>query len=196
VQDLVLVAGPASCGKSTFFEQLNSRALPKISNQLALGEGATWLQIKLSRWKAGVEPLPEQVWAEYTLTQPWLKGVAGYDHDPRLQILRLRERLQVITVWVEPEVLARRFGARQQARWLKALRRFDLGTMFSAWEVGRRMRALYRHPGQLMAHYAAWFKYCATQAPQAQWVLDNTASPILYALNDWLRLHNGFATQP
>jgi energy-coupling factor transporter ATP-binding protein EcfA2 len=189
IQNLILIAGPTSCGKSTLLRKLEANLLPRVASQLAFDQEMTWQHIKLTHWNLSKTPLSERVWGEYTLTRPWLKrNASGYGQDPSLKILEIAQHTRIITIWCEPAVLAQRFDQRQRGRILNSLRSGNFKSAVSTWEVWRRVRKLYKQPADLIEHYETWFKYCQAWALQAHWLLNTTTTASLHPLAVWPQL--------
>lgn len=207
---LLLVAGPSCSGKSVLIERLQAGELPRIAEQLRLGDPGAWrcvLPGELAALPPG-ERL-ERAILHYDFLRSWKGGTtSAYREDEVLRWAGTAAEVTLVTLRVPPDVLYRRMVERRSA-FLAALlrgkpwdsetlrttrrssgpapdRRRSLGKTLAIFRELRRLSAKvrsYRQPGELEALYAGWLAFWEPR-PAEHWILDGEAlTPALPADN-------------
>jgi hypothetical protein len=208
IDRLILVTGPSCAGKTTFIEDLSAGRLPRIAEQLKLGDPSSW-QCVLARDLPRLEGSQlAHVILHYDFLQRWSAGRAPvHTEDTALRALAAAVgEMTSVTLWAAPEVLHRRISERRSTflrsllsgrPWnsermrgirhvaaQKSLRRVLVAIGREINRLGAKRR-LYRRP-ELFALYDDWLGFCSRSDPARQWLLDTThGATELLPLSAW-----------
>lgn len=144
---LVVVAGPTSSGKSTF--QQRFLADPAFRAQFVDDQDADWTAV--TGYKVNELPTGrlERVLLHYDLLRPQTGSLKTHTRDPILDVLRVADRVTVITLVNQPERLVTQIEKGELAR--------------PNWRRRRRhekLRDLYKTGSFLVGWYESWFRFC------------------------------------
>ena len=180
VKHLVLVAGPPSSGKSHLIRALQRGQWPELAGQLGLADAADWPKIEARRLHRINEPVLDRLLMHYNFLSPFHRSAHSYERDEALDILRLADRLSIITVWTSPPVLLERF---EQAK--------AKGLLIGDGHMGSRrllqIREQYRDRATVIRFYERWFDFALPRAASHH-VVCTDGDPTLCDVDQWKAL--------
>jgi 2-polyprenyl-3-methyl-5-hydroxy-6-metoxy-1,4-benzoquinol methylase len=178
IDELVVVAGPTSVGKSTLIDRLLTGRAAGAAATLGVDEGRAWVLTG----PTGLHRLEgtrfDGLLYHYDFVRPVFRSTKTHHRDETLEILDTAARLTFATLVAPPEILRERLleseirpktvagRYRGSARYLKILK---------AYEDPPRLRRLYDR----------WLSYCATR--EGRQVLVSTADdqPACHPIENW-----------
>ena len=182
IRHLLVVAGAAGAGKTTFLDLLRAGKLPaELASELPPG-ASDWPQSSGSRIRgrtrarrdAAGRQVVEGIALHYDIMRVWDTLVEDYSRDPALLALSLADVVTVVTIRPSDERLARQIGQKPpdpgpirsalkalERRLRGALRPGQVPVYREAGSEARhaKLRALYGQPGFLDERYAAWERF-------------------------------------
>jgi len=146
LRQLLIIAGPAGAGKSTFMRELSQgRLSPEIAKELPAGSDS-WPRITAndidSKGLDHLSPRSQGVGLvlHYNTMRPYSKGFGAYASDPALLALNgFASCTRVATLVLAPTLLLEQYRARLEG-----------GTEQEWWEAPSRLRALRRNVRNLI----------------------------------------------
>ena len=173
IGDLVVVAGPTSCGKSTLCEKLIDDG--DLQQQFGMRR-ATWQLI-------GARSVPElgrgrleNLILHYDFLRPWRTSIHSYARDPALELLNLAERVSIVTI------VAGRSRLREQLRRKEIEPHHGRG---GASDSHMKLLELYDRPQFLNDWYAAWDAFVSTVPAATRLMVENRGEFTCPAPIDW-----------
>jgi SAM-dependent methyltransferase len=143
---LIVVAGPTSVGKSSFVKQFQTdpqfRKLLPDSGAMEFVDASDVVDLPRGRH--------EQLMLHYDFLRPSRTGVRSHDRDPVLHLLRVAERVTILTLVARRDVLREQLQRGEIDRPDRKVRRRDL-------ELLER----YGKPQFLADWYEGWMDFCA-----------------------------------
>ncbi|WP_137388682.1 methyltransferase domain-containing protein [Rhodoligotrophos defluvii] len=159
IKNLVVVAGPTSCGKSTFAERLLADDQLQTSVGVAKGD---WLHIKGRDIENLAPGAMENVLLELDLFSAVRNELRPFTHQPRFELIKVAEQLNVLTLVPGRPGLQQRISPEEITR----LRAKSGAPMTDA------LQSLYSGHGggdPIREVYSAWFDFVAkAEAPHRQ----------------------------
>lgn len=106
IKHLLIVAGPTSMGKSTFCRKI-------MSGEVDLNEeiNSTDWRLVHARKLDSINRNPENILFHYDLMRPWGTSMRSYNRDPSLDLLKVAEKISVVTLVCPQNALLERHGA-------------------------------------------------------------------------------------
>ena len=168
---LTIVSGPSGVGKSTLTQRI--RTDPSVQAKFGLDGTLSWIS-NPGLWEGLYESRTRQMFLTYNHNRLWMRKVGTFDQDDILRELRIQDRVLVVTMWVEPEILLRRCHTRIRST-LRTLARFKrVRKHLYRLLVQLRMRALYRKPHLVWQQYRQWLEFCDACNVSEHWTLRGT----------------------
>ena len=147
---LVVVSGPTGAGKSTLLELIRSGR--DRHRWAAIDPGGTaGRPVSNSDGLAGLPGHLPGLLFHYDLLRPWRRDAAVHDRDEGLHVVDCSERVEVIVLVADADVLSQR------------LRQELAGVGDPRSRQARRLREvldLYRHPTRLVDQIDRWRRFC------------------------------------
>ncbi len=173
---ILLVAGPAGSGKSTFMQQLRSHGLPKEIVDLLPPGCEDWPHISGKLLLAGRQrECASRVIMHYDIMRPFSLGLRDYSSDKALSIIcSCNSWLTVISLSVPADILIAQYMARAIStghRVRVALHRFTGSRRALLGRKRSRLVALYEQPNALdhwMSRWDAFLEMIYTRNAQSK----------------------------
>lgn len=192
VKQLIVIAGPSCCGKTTLLNQLFHGQFREIWSVIGDGE--------ISQWQL----YGHQNLSDFSLIQHAQVGGGGEKLIVHFDTFRMRPTWQqqieaklkdlhqigtdpvLVTLWISSRPLLGRLVKRELRRMVKMLIRLELKDLY--WRIRRFQAAfsLYQNPSRLQTFYRKWFQLCDGVGFKYHWVIDVSGNhPRIYSKNEW-----------
>jgi len=105
IEDLIVIAGPTSSGKSRLIERLREGKEPDLARHLGLDEPDSVLAYDAFDLIAPRPPQLERLLFHYDILRPFLRSAHVHGRDEALDILGSGRRVRVLTIYIPPQRL-------------------------------------------------------------------------------------------
>jgi 2-polyprenyl-3-methyl-5-hydroxy-6-metoxy-1,4-benzoquinol methylase len=105
IEDLIVIAGPTSSGKSTLIDRLREGKEPDLARYLELDDPAAILAYNAFDLIEARPPQLERLLFHYDLLRPFLRSAHVHGRDEALDILGSGRRVRVLTIYIAPQKL-------------------------------------------------------------------------------------------
>ena len=183
IDDLVVVAGPTTSGKSWLIERLRAGQEPGLCGRLGMGDGRSWPAMNAFDLLEPQAPHLARLLFHYDTLRPLMRSAHVHARDEALDILTGARRARVLTIWHPPDLLLEQF---EQAE----IRPKTKGGVFKGNKRKTRIHAMYRDPQQIVAHYREWFEFCRARHLEVLVVLPRDGMRCL-SVDEWERTQVG-----
>lgn len=193
-RNMVVIAAPSCCGKSTFVSQLMADEVPALKGNLPRMDrgGEPWTYRDMFLHEPEIRDLADRgtgnVMLHYTLPYPslrfWLRP--GYDKRSRLAILGASSETTIVTLLACRATLLRRASRRRE----RIFQRLEL-RQISRWKAYRLLATLnhleriYASRDRLQTMYQRWFTFVERLGPAQHHMIDVTGAPRLTSPSEW-----------
>jgi hypothetical protein len=167
IDDLMLVAGLPTTGKTTLISRLVRGELPEIGRALGVERSKDWLLMAARLLRDHDVPHVPAMAFHYDLTRGGALKFGSFSRDLNLDVVRCAQRTRMALLWVDPQVLIERTRKR------------------AAGEAGPRMTKIREGHAELVADakrssalLSDWHAWCADTGKDLVYV-DTTAEPRL-----------------
>ena len=148
---LLVVSGPTSAGKKTLMRKLLANELPALAERLGTADSSIWGEpFNAQKNFIPTEPVREHMILHQDFMRPFLRSAISHERDEGNDILGTARRITFITVWAEPDKLAKQITKAEiepfQARGKKPRRHL-------------RIREVYEDGDKVLEHYERWFAF-------------------------------------
>lgn len=193
-RNLLIVAAPCCCGKTTFVHRLMTGEDPDLAERLLRGQWATepWIYKDMFMHEAEIVALARRgagnVMLHYTLPYPAPRFLLrpGYDKQSRLAMLRRSRQTSAVTLLACRSTLLRRVSQRRG----RIFQRLERGQI-SRWKAYRLLATLnhlervYASKDRLRGIYARWFGFLRDSGVRDHHLVDVTGTPRLITESEW-----------
>lgn len=164
IEDLIVIAGPTSSGKSTLIDRLRGGKEPDLARYLELDD-----PVSIPAYNAFdlIEPRPpqlERLFFHYDLLRPFKRSAHVHGRDEALDILGSGRRVRVLTIYIPPERLRAQL---EEAVITRKTRR-------GKFRGNRRKAAIYEmyaDSDRVHGWYQDFFTYCESRGVEVEIVL-------------------------
>jgi 2-polyprenyl-3-methyl-5-hydroxy-6-metoxy-1,4-benzoquinol methylase len=176
IPHLIVVAGPVSAGKSTLCNMLVQGKADFIYESLGVEKDLRPKSVYLPRARSSGPPEGECVLFHYNMLNAYVSTAAIHENDENLDIMKLAERLSVLTVWARPAQLVRQITKSE----------IDKGLFRCATKRHLRLREEYRDPARVLFHYESWNRFVSGLTAE-NWMItrDSTGVPHMQSIAEW-----------
>ncbi len=187
-EQLLVVLGPATAGKSTFIDDLRSGASPDFADKLGIRDPAGWQVVKAAALDEVRGERLDRVVFHYSLGLPIQAQLSGEDvdlSDPRwprhaqfLALVEVADRVSFVVIWATREVMHQRTLKRMRRVWFKWERiKNPIKFVERLIKITRRERLLRRGGDRMQAFYSNLIDFCDRQPNATPWVYDPLERP-------------------
>ena len=192
LKQLIIVAAPSCCGKSTFINQLTNGKIHHIEESLEIKDIGQWdfkdiylhedeiLNIK--------NPQQANMILHYTIPYPALKYVfrIGYDKRQRLNILQASHNITILTLYARPSTLLHRIGLRRKRIDERRLQgNVPIHKYMRSMRTLRRLEIIYANPIQFISMYHRWLEQCKNFNLRTHFLVNVEHLPQLKTVSMW-----------
>ena len=176
LRHLVVIAGPSCVGKSTVVSRLIKGELPALAQSLGLLNAERFAVVHAAEFKKDTTPgdVSGDVFLHYELTRTRFVKT-GPQSDRALQILTHARRIDFLTLWEDPDTIARRFRAKVRRSLVDALLALEFRRARRVFERFLIRRRYFRDPQHMWALYCQWFEVCDTVPAASHWTFRSSA---------------------
>ena len=175
IDELILVVGPSSAGKSFLISRIREREEPVLQAQLGMIMPEAWAYLTADQFARTDNADTVRVLVHYDLCQQYRNGI--FNHLPAM--LYRAEKTTLLTLSVTSETLRERNRVRLNA----VIRRMLGGSLWAyEWKTLRYMLHLsriYKRDEAVKALYGKWFAFADPLHEVAHWTLDPTSTPLV-----------------
>jgi 2-polyprenyl-3-methyl-5-hydroxy-6-metoxy-1,4-benzoquinol methylase/GTPase SAR1 family protein len=178
IPHLIVVAGPVSAGKSTLCNMLVQGKADFIYERLGVEKERRPKFVYLPRARSSGPPTGECVLFHYNMLNAYVSTAAIHENDENLDIMRLADRLSVLTIWARPEQLVQQITKSE----------IDKGPFHRPTRRHLQLREEYRDPARVRFHYESWNRFVSGLTTE-NWMVsrDGTGAPQMQSVPDWRR---------
>ena len=177
VDDLIVIAGPTSSGKSTLIDRLKAGEEPALAKHLGLADVANVPAYNAFDLIAPREPNLKKLLFHYDLLRPFGRSAHVHGRDEALDILRSGKRVRVLTIYVSPEKL--------KAQLEKAvINPKTKDGKFRGNQRKAKIYAMYADPKKIHGWYRDWFAYCKSRDVEMEVVLPGESMKCI-SVEEW-----------
>jgi len=164
IEDLIVIAGPTSSGKSTLIDRLRGGEEPDLARYLGLDD-----PVSIPAYNAFdlIEPRPpqlEQLIFHYDLMRPFQRSAHVHGRDEALDILGSGRRVRVLTIYIPPQQLRAQL---EQAVITPKTRRGK----FRGNSRKAAIHKMYADSDRVHGWYQDFFTYCESRGVEVEVVL-------------------------
>lgn len=176
IPHLIVVAGPVSAGKSTLCNMLVQGKAAFIYERLGVENERRPKSVYLPRARSSGPPTGECVLFHYNMLNAYVSTAAIHENDENLDIMRLADRLSVLTVWASSEQLVQQITKSE----------INKGLFRRATKRHLQLREEYRDPARVRFHYESWNRFVSSLTAE-NWMVsrDSTGAPQLRSVAEW-----------
>ena len=195
--ELIIVAAPSCCGKSTFANLLLNGELPEIEESINLINPSAWVYKDI--WLHEKELINStnaqynKYVLHYTLPHPALKFIfrRGYDKKVRLSILQASNNIIILTLFAEPSTLLKRIELRRNRIFEKwGIDKRKIFRSNKALRTLNRLNHIYSNPDKLISLYEKWFEVSGNFSSHGHFLVNVEDTPNLLHLDNWPEIKN------
>ncbi len=152
IDELLLVTGPTSAGKSTLIRRLLAGELGEVAKQAGLDDPASWIETDAEHLRDLGTPKIDRLLYHYDFLRPFLRGPNEHRRDRTLDVLARTRELTTLTIWKPAEQLLRQhqegvIGPKTQ------------GGKFRGKKRQLQIAEAYQDPDQVRVLYENWFAH-------------------------------------
>jgi hypothetical protein len=167
---VIVIAGPACCGKSTVGRNLMGGGMPHVAEAIGLTLRSPCELIQAKNWHRFEESTCETVLFHYDFTRPpFREKRAG--RDGALTVLARARGLRFLTLWAAPADVDRRFRRKTRSVVGGHINRFEIRLAWRAFREMRRKRPFVARRDLMWDSYLRWFEFTSTFGPCPHWIL-------------------------
>jgi 2-polyprenyl-3-methyl-5-hydroxy-6-metoxy-1,4-benzoquinol methylase/GTPase SAR1 family protein len=176
IPHLIVVAGPVSAGKSTLCNMLVQGRADFIYEKLGVDKKRQPKSVYLPRARSSGPPTGECVLFHYNMLNAYVSTAAIHENDENLDIMRLADRLSVLTVWARPEQLVQQITKSE----------IDKGPFHRPTRRHLQLREEYRNPARVRFHYESWNRFVSNLTAE-NWMIvrDSEGAPHMQSVAEW-----------
>ncbi len=176
IPHLIVVAGPVSAGKSTLCNMLVQGKADFIFERLGVDEERRPKSVYLPRARSSGPPAGECVLFHYNMLNAYVSTAAIHENDENLDIMRLADRLSVLTIWARPERLVQQITKSE----------IDKGPFHRATRRHLQLREEYHNPARVRFHYESWNRFVSGLTAE-NWMIvrDDAGAPHMRSVSEW-----------
>ncbi len=170
---MIVLAGPPSIGKSTLMRNVPA----DLADRLEMGPVEQWELIDAARMRKVERAHFEKVLFHYNFLSSPMRRTRTYDRDERLDPVTLADRVDFLTLWVEPDEYARRFAQVKMDPYMRD----------DKYEGPKRfleMKELVETSGSLVSIYRRWFEYVRRFSGEPL-IVHATDQPRIISIDEW-----------
>jgi hypothetical protein len=182
IDHLMVVAGPSCVGKSTFVKRLERGDYPWLIRKIDVGDLSDWTTV-YSKDAADLDiSRYQKVVLHYALPIIPLsrKTFGGYEHDHRLDIVELADRVTILSLFADRKTVYKRIRNRLRRVLLNCFRR---PLAVAPRREFLRLLALKNTVNEPNFPYFSilysWIDFCETMAPRNHLLIDYNHEPEL-----------------
>ncbi len=175
IDNLVVVSGTTSAGKTTFIENLKQGNYAHIAEEIGIDIRKNWIYTDASNIKNIKEHKIENVIFHYDILRTYGSDAYMYGFDQGINVFEQAANRKVIAIWCEPKVLCQR-----QENKIRKNRK--------GWRQ-RRIKTileLYQDRRKLAQQHIKWIDYCKKKNAEI-FCIDCTKQPRLMPPSEWER---------
>ena len=178
IKRLIVIAGPTSAGKSTLIEDLERGQASQVAERLDMGDSSTWQYMDPQDFRKVEDLEMDRVVLHLDFLSRLKWDIEDYRRMPYMELFGGAERINVLTLGVEPDQLLRQF---QKGEIDDYARRHGRNPTHPKT---LRLQKDYSEPETIEAFYRHWFDF--VQTLDAEHVIANvTAEPQFYDVEQW-----------
>jgi|GEM_PF-1903314 len=184
VNRLIVIAGVSGVGKSYLIDKLKAEYFSELVEKFKMGDPKVWNYVLAKHFKRLRQPKIDRLVLHYDLTRSWRRCLKrGYRDDTPLQVFKTAKKIDIMTLWVAPEILISRIIKRRQLREPKknhCEKKFWWPLQFiPRLKFGKREKRdvleLYQNPRKLVLLYSEWADFCKQfNSINSHWFYDFT----------------------
>lgn len=159
VGSLVVVAAPAGAGKSTLMRALRQGRLPEVAQRLQIDNPADWpdtVAVNLARKK---DSTYVRLLLHYDLVAQLLFERDARSRNISVDPFEIADRVGVLTIWCEPDVLRRQHAAAKLTETAKNPKHRPRSYYVQVNEF-------YADPAKVVALYRKWFDHVQSKTAE------------------------------
>ena len=164
IDDLIVIAGPTSSGKSTLIDNLGDGKETGLAQYLGLENPASIPTYNAFDLIEARPPRLKQLIFHYDLLRPFQRSAHVHGRDEALDILASGNRVRVMTIYVSPEQLRLQL---EKAVIIPKTRRGK----FRGNKRKSMIHKMYADPNQVHKWYQDFFDYCQSRGAEVEVVL-------------------------
>ena len=166
---VTVISGPSGVGKSTLKKRLKGD--PSVQAQFGLDGAATAWVLDPGLWEGLYDAHTRHMFLTYNHNWLWMREVGSYEKDEFLRALRTHDRVAILTMWEEPEVLLHRCNTRIRSTLRRIGRLERVRKHLYRLRVQFRLRTFCQQPNVVWQQYLQWLAFCDACNLSAHWTL-------------------------
>jgi len=173
VDNLVIIGGTASSGKTTFIDSIKRGELSEIASQIGINIKDNWTYTDAEDIKSIKKEKIQNVVYHYDILRTFDSTSYRYSIEQGMDIVDCASRRKVVTLWCDPQVLRQRLPStanNDQRHW----RQLRISNVME----------LYQNEKLLAQQYQKWLEFCQQKGVQLFFV-DCTSRPRLMSHSEW-----------
>lgn len=156
---LVVVAGPAGAGKSTLVGALRQGRLPEVARRLRIDNPADWPAKLAARLAMDKDSTYVQLLLHYDLVAQFLFERDARSKNISIDPFEIADRVGVLTIWCEPDVLRRQHAAAKPTETAK-------NPKHRPHSYYVQVNEFYADPAKVLALYRKWFDHVQSKTAE------------------------------
>ena len=178
IQQLLVVSGPTSIGKSTFIKKLMKNELGEVSKSLEMEDPSAWVMSSPILIKKNLkDAFHQKMIFHYDFLRPYQRSARVPKRDDALEIVDTADHVVFLTLWCPSNMLRDRLKRGE----------LDPNTVNGVYKGRERYLQLYeeyKDPQKIYGHYQNWFEF--TSSKNGRHVMASLTDTLeLFSLDEW-----------
>ena len=203
IDQLIIVAAPSCCGKSTLIRELRSGNVRKLATALAMDAVDSWFFVDSDLLDTLRQRQVPRMVLHYALPALPIKDglIRSIADDSPMDILQIAKRISIVTLFADSDTLLqrirKRIRSRKANRWpvIRSIAGFlaQSKSLRERWPLLRkrfrleRLEKLYADPDELSFIYRSWFSHCQQVSPEMELILHTVNGYTVTRITDEVR---------
>jgi len=173
VENLIIISGATSSGKSTLIDRLMGGEIPEIAAEIGMRPNQEWRHLAPDPLKETKDVRLENVLYHYDILRPWNNDARIYQCEQGMEVLDCARGRTVVPLWTDPKLMCERLEPEVRTARHKSRQRRLADIL-----------AMYRSGKELAQRYEYWADYCRGKNAKLLFI-DCSDKPKMLTENQW-----------